>query len=52
MALLRYGRIFFLIMALVFSGCKANNGLLNKKHHKKYKKLKKGEPIPCPMKDC
>jgi hypothetical protein len=46
--LLRYGRLFFLAGAILFAGCKSSNGLLNKKQ----KKLKKGEPIPCPMKDC
>ena len=46
--LLRYVQVFFLIVVMLFAGCKSSNGLVTKKH----KKLKKGEPIPCPMKDC
>ena len=46
--LLRYVQVFFLIVLILFTACKSSNGLVNNKH----KKLKKGEPIPCPMKDC
>lgn len=46
--LLKYVQVFFLIVLMLFASCKSSNGLVNKKH----KQLKKGEPIPCPMKDC
>lgn len=46
--LLRYVQVLFLIVLMLFASCKSSTGLVNNKH----KKLKKGEPIPCPMKDC
>jgi hypothetical protein len=40
-----YIGILLLAVALIFSGCR--QGL-----HSSKKQIKKGKPIPCPIKDC